>query len=197
MHEYKTARTIFSFCEFVAWCAFAIGIIVFLAGLGLGGSAGSGLFRGSSGLAAYVGALPGFSIMFLSILMVMFIQVGRAAVDTSERTGQLIRLNEEHLKIVKAQQRQMQQTLATGAVSQEAAKKPATPVKADAPSAAQPAPAFVAPTVAPAPPKPKPIEHLGRMIEVIEDGYRIDGNTFKHLDQAKGFIDSTTLVARR
>ncbi len=101
MHEYRTARTIFGFMEFVSWALVIIGVIVFLAGMSGGASMSRGF--GGSSLGALTGALPGIFLTIVGIMCVMLVQVGRATVDTAEMTGKLLKNSNEELKLLKSQ----------------------------------------------------------------------------------------------
>lgn len=232
MHEYRTARTIFGFVEFCAWGTVVVGGIVILAG-----AAGGGGLMGRGG--GILGALPGVFIVFLGILGVMLVQIGRASVDTAEMTGQMLNISKEQLRLAKAPQ-----------VAPKASPQPkpslAKPTSAPAPareqSSSQPSGANVTEyqgksieqrdglvfvgehcfgsiaaakrhidsiatpvalpiePVSPAPvavTDPNKLEHLGRRIEPVDGGWRVDGIRFATVEKARAHIEATTLRAER
>ena len=94
MRSYETARSLFSFLAFCAWSVVVIGGIVALIGLG----SVSSYAGGAAGLLA---AVPGFGIALAGLLLVAFVQIGRANVDTAEYTQQMLQIARDQLEVSK------------------------------------------------------------------------------------------------
>lgn len=90
MRSYEIARKYFSFLEFLAWSVVVIGVLIAVIG---GGSvsqyAGAGLFA----------MAPGIGISIAGILLVAFVQIGRATVDTAEYTQQMLKISRTQLEV--------------------------------------------------------------------------------------------------
>jgi hypothetical protein len=94
MRSYEVARTLFSFLAFCAWSIVVVGGLVALIGAGGGsryGGAGAGLLA----------MVPGLSIGIAGLLLVAFVQIGRATVDTAEYTQQMLKISRDQLEISK------------------------------------------------------------------------------------------------
>ncbi len=212
MHEYKTARSIFGFMEFCSWALVVVGVIVFLAGFAGG--------RALAGAAGMVGALPGLLMVFVGILSVMLVQIGRAAVDTAEMTGKLLNNSTEELAILKAQNARslaqsggMAKTVETPPAAVKSAP-PATPVPSsvrdeqprERPVAPTPAREAVAPPatnerIEPVFSTPASAErkllHNGKTIRITDDGAFVGMLRFNDVEPAKVFIDETLIPSER
>jgi hypothetical protein len=97
MYQYHTARTVFSFVEFVAWTAVVIGVVLIVKGLftfsepetfGGGGSTILGV------VLCFIGVISGM----LGLLTVVIVQVGRATVDTASLTSELLIVSQQQLQ---------------------------------------------------------------------------------------------------
>jgi hypothetical protein len=94
MRSYEVARTLFSFLAFCAWSIVVVGGLVALIGAGGGsryGGAGAGLLA----------MVPGLSIGIAGLLLVAFVQIGRATVDTAEYSQQMLKVARDQLEISK------------------------------------------------------------------------------------------------
>jgi hypothetical protein len=94
MRSYEVARTLFSFLAFCAWSIVVVGGLVALIGAGGGsryGGAGAGLLA----------MVPGLSIGIAGLLLVAFVQIGRAAVDTAEYSQQMLKVARDQLDVSK------------------------------------------------------------------------------------------------
>jgi len=92
MRSYEAARTLFSFLAFCAWSVVIIGVLVALIGAGGGsryGGAGAGLLA----------MAPGIGIGISGLILVAFVQMGRAGVDTAEYTQQMLKIARDQLEI--------------------------------------------------------------------------------------------------
>ena len=118
MQNYGTARSVFSFVEFVAWCAVIIGVIVALIAAGAAGKSG---FMGSArGATAFIAAMPGMLLAFLGFIGVLLCQTGRAAVDSAEYGQQMLKIARDQLDVSKQALRQSNDMVATFAALQPA-----------------------------------------------------------------------------
>ena len=94
MRSYEAARTLFSFLAFCAWSVVIIGVLVALIGAGGGsryGGAGAGLLA----------MVPGIGIGIAGLLLLAFVQMGRAGVDTAEYTQQMLKISRDQLDVSK------------------------------------------------------------------------------------------------
>ena len=82
MRSYEAARTYFSILGFLSWCVIGGGGIIAIVALGTVGQMSRSF--GGSPFAGLVGAAPGLGIMFLGFLGLVFVQIGRAGVDTGD-----------------------------------------------------------------------------------------------------------------
>lgn len=92
MRSYETARTLFSFLAFWAWCVVIAGVLVALvsaAGASQYGGAGAGLLA----------TAPGIGIGIAGLILVAFVQMGRATVDTAEYTQQMLKIARDQLEV--------------------------------------------------------------------------------------------------
>lgn len=213
MHEYRAARAVFGFAEFMAWVLFALGVVA-LVGAFLVATRGGFL----GGLAA---ALPAMAIILVALLIVVFIQVGRAGVDTSERVGRLIQINRDGFQYLKSQSAEVPSSfdLKSNPISTSAS---GAPVTADRETIAyngyeivvdeqekvwvgeqylisldaakryiDSGKAALAQAIQPTTESPqKQIEYRGTQIGAISGGYRIDGRQFLDLETAKAHVDA-------
>jgi hypothetical protein len=92
MRSYETARSLFSFLAFCAWSVVIIGVLVAVTG------AGSVSQYGGTG-AGLIAMVPGIGIGLLGLLLVAFVQMGRATVDTAEYTQQILKISRDQLEV--------------------------------------------------------------------------------------------------
>lgn len=92
MRSYDAARSLFSFLGFIAWAVVVTGVIVAL----IGAAGASKYGGGGAGLLAMV---PGIGIGITGFILVAFVQMGRATVDTAEYTQQMLKLSRDQLEI--------------------------------------------------------------------------------------------------
>lgn len=111
MQSYTTSRSIFSFVEFVSWVAVVLGVIGAIAAFSIAADSGFRQLRVLTGLMA---AAPFVVLSFLGLLSVLFVQVGRANVDTAKMTGQMLLLARKQTKMLEASYSNRDQTLAAG-----------------------------------------------------------------------------------
>lgn len=176
MHEYGTARGVLSFAEFLAWALVVGGAIIAIAGFSAG-SAVSGFGRGGGLLAGMMAALPGLGMSSLGLLVVVFVQIGRAGVDTSERVGRLIAINRDGFQYLKSENKELPKSFAHTA-SVVGNHAPATE------AASTPQPAVERPS------SNSTIEYKGRHIRVDERGVPwIGEQDYVSLEAAKAYVN--------
>ena len=192
MRSYQAARTFFSILGFLSWCIIVLGVIVVVIGMAAAGQTG----RGFGGPAmAGLAMLPfGIVIAFLGFLGLVFVQSGRANVDTAELTQQGLKIAREQLEISKQALKQGA-ILEQGYAALQAAKanlqtekpaastssysdaKPATDIRSNG-----------------APSSSDAIDHKGTTIRVVEAGYAVGDAVFDALDNAKAHIEGQVLT---
>lgn len=94
--QYGTARSLLSFAEFVAWIGILVGVAFafFAFDKGL-----HSIYGGTNIAAGVIASMPGAAIAFMGIIVVAFVQMGRAGIDTAEMTRELVTLNRRQLEI--------------------------------------------------------------------------------------------------
>lgn len=92
MRSYGAARSLFSFLAFMAWSVVVIGVIVALV-------SAAGASRYGSGGAGLLAMVPGLGIGIAGFILVAFVQMGRAAVDTAEYTQQMLKIARDQLEV--------------------------------------------------------------------------------------------------
>lgn len=197
MRSYEAARSLFSFLAFVAWSLVVIGVLIALvSAAGVSQYAGSG-----AGLFAMV---PGIGIGITGFILVAFIQMGRATVDTAEYTQQMLKIARDQLDVSK-QGLNQGKTLEQGF----AALKPMLEEKPTASFAnattetnnavesdtAGPGVAIAVET------EPEishevgeTIEYRGKNIRVVEAGYTFAATVFETLGKAKDRVDEDSFL---
>ena len=94
MRSYEAARSLYSFLEFIAWAVVVTGVIVALMG-----AAGASKYGGSA--AGLLAMVPGIGIGITGFILVAFVQMGRATVDTAEYSQQMLKLSRDQLEVSK------------------------------------------------------------------------------------------------
>ncbi|HCP81860.1 MAG TPA: hypothetical protein DIT67_09820 [Octadecabacter sp.] len=94
MRSYEAARSLFSFLAFIAWSVVVVGVLVALVSA-VGASKYGG---GGAGLLAMV---PGIGIGITGFILIAFVQMGRATVDTAEYTQQMLKTARDQLEVSK------------------------------------------------------------------------------------------------
>ena len=180
MRSYGAARTLFSIVAFIAWSIIIIGVLTALGGGGAAakfGNAGAGLFA----------MVPGISITIAGIFILVFVQIGRAGVDTAEYTQQMLKISRDQLEV--SRQALSHGKIASKSFSSLAAKPISEPKTA---SFSEPAQARK-PTPAPAPEPERlvdqKIDYHGRVIISNGQTHRVAHAEFKQLEHAKAHID--------
>lgn len=97
MRSYEAARSLFSFLGFCAWCVIIIGGILALVGVSAASQYGG--YRAPSGAAIFAGLLPGLALAMSGFLLLAFVQMGRASVDTAEYTQQMLKIARDQLEV--------------------------------------------------------------------------------------------------
>ena len=91
MRSYEAARNLFSFLTFCAWSVVALGVIVALM------SAENASRYGD--LATFMAMIPGVGVGMAGLIMIAFVQMGRAGVDTAEYTQQMLKISRDQLEV--------------------------------------------------------------------------------------------------
>lgn len=100
MHrQYAASRSVFSFVEIISWIAVIGGAVLAIVAFSLARQAG---FGGQNNAAGMLAAMPGIAIAFIALLAVVFVQVGRAGVDTAEMTGKMLKISREQLELTRS-----------------------------------------------------------------------------------------------
>jgi hypothetical protein len=97
MRSYEAARTYFSILGVISWIVIVLGGIVALISVAAVGQI-SREFGGSSA-AGLAGVAPGLVLMFAGFLGLVFVQIGRAGVDTAEYTQQMLKIARDQLEV--------------------------------------------------------------------------------------------------
>lgn len=182
MRSYETARFLFSFLAFCAWSVVILGVLVALIGAG-----GGSKFAGAS--AGLLAMAPGLGIVLSGLILVAFVQMGRANVDTAEYTQQMLKISREQLEVSKQSQR---------GPSHSPQKFPTTQ-KTEGSASSRP----ISDRIPRAPLKIEPvndpdvenghkdgwIEYKGKSIEVQNATYYLSGSIFTSLEQVQNAID--------
>lgn len=186
MRSYETARSLFSFLALCAWTVVAIGVLVAL----IGAAAGSQYGGAATGFLALA---LGAGVVVTGLILVAFVQMGRASVDTAEYTQQMLKVARYQLEISKQSQRG----------SNHSPQKLPTTQKTEGGSSS----ASISQRVSPAPLKVKQkiemvndpdvekghkdgwIEYKGQRVEVQNATYYLSGSIFTSLDQVQKAID--------
>ncbi len=92
MRSYEAARSLFGFLAFLAWAVVVIGGIAALI-------AGGGVTSHYGGGAAFLAMMPGIGLSLVGFILVAFVQMGRANVDTAEYTQQMLKIARDQLEV--------------------------------------------------------------------------------------------------
>jgi len=94
MRSYEAARRYFSIMGFGSWSVIIIGVLVALVSAG-------GVSQYAGGGVGLLAMLPGFGIVIVGFLLLVFVQIGRANVDTAEYTQQMLKIARDQLDVSK------------------------------------------------------------------------------------------------
>lgn len=194
MHEYRLARTLFGFAEFGGWATVISGVLIFIVGIGIGGNMGSSL--GGSTFGVYVGAFPGLIVTIVGLIMVLFVQIGRATVDTAQMTGKLLQNSNKELKILKAKDRGGVESLQPRKQMQSWSPPTGREKSAAEQKDTMPAIGRVEPTIS-TDPNLNSLMHNGKSIRMAEDGAFVGMLHFEDVEGAKQFIDQKLIPSER
>jgi hypothetical protein len=189
MRSYEVARKYLSFLEFGAWSIVVIGVIIAVIGAGGGsryGGVGAGLFAMG----------PGIGIGIAGLLLVAFVQMGRATVDTAEYTQQMLKISRDQLEVSKQSlklQSVVPQTFAAAAQTESAHEPKNSFAVSSTPSVEKSEPltsAKLERLKLPQAESPKEIvEYKGRKISVQGGKYIVGEKGFFEIGSAKRHID--------
>lgn len=189
MRSYETARSLFSFLAFCAWSVVIIGVLVALVGAG-----GGSRYGGGAGLLAMV---PGIGVGLAGLLLVAFVQMGRATVDTAEYTQQILKISRDQLE-VSTQGLKLQatapHTFATAAQTESAPEVKSSFASRAGNSSPQ---GRTVGTIAPDEPTDQSTIYRGKTIRDQKGKFFYRGIEFDTLLAAKDHIDSLALPLAR
>jgi hypothetical protein len=183
MRSYEAARTLFSFLAFSAWSVVVIGGLVALV-------SAAGVSQYGGGGAGMLAMVPGIGIGLTGFILVAFVQIGRATVDTAEYTQQMLKISRDQLEVSK-QGLKLQsagpQTFAAAA-QKNSGEKPKSSFANQVDKASPPTREITDP-------EPKQLNHettlyLGKTIEIESGSFLYNRIPFKTLLAAQKYIDS-------
>lgn len=183
MRSYEAARSLFSFLAFMAWSVVAIGVIVAFV-------SAAGVSRYGGGGAGLLAMVPGIGIGITGLILVAFVQMGRATVDTAEYTQQMLKISRDQLEVskqsLKAQSEVPKtfQAVAANETPQETKNSFADQVAKTSP------PGREIKGLEPEQPIDKSTMYKGKTIRAEQGKYLYGGIPFKTLLAAKEYIDS-------
>jgi hypothetical protein len=186
MRSYETARSLFSFLAFMAWSVVVIGVLVALIG-----AAGASQYGGSgAGLLAMV---PGIGIGITGLILVAFVQMGRATVDTAEYSQQILKVARDQLEVSRQGLKQGS-GIASGFTSADALPTQKNRFeRADVSGATRNGVVSDRPASIPAPPPPilegENINYMGKTITRERGVFLVGARSFKTLGLAKNFAE--------
>ena len=190
MRSYEAARSLYSFLEFIAWAVVVTGVIVALMG-----AAGASKYGGSA--AGLLAMVPGIGIGITGFILVAFVQMGRATVDTAEYTQQMLKLSRDQLEVSKQSlkaQNSAPQTFAAATQqgsNQEqkasfASQSNNTEISGRAPSGSEPDKILPEDTV-----------YRGKTIRADKGKFLYKGIPFDTLGAAKDYVDAFGVAPTR
>lgn len=90
--KYNAGRAVLTVAEFLNWVFVFIGAILVISGFSMGQSFGGSVFYG------FVGSIFGLVVVVLSLIGVCVVQSGKAQIDTTEMTRDMLSLQREHYR---------------------------------------------------------------------------------------------------
>ncbi|MBT2132360.1 hypothetical protein KKW20_14670 [Planktotalea lamellibrachiae] len=183
MRSYEAARSLFSFLAFLAWSVAVIGGVVALVS-----ASGASQYGGSgAGLLAMV---PGIGIAITGFLLVAFVQIGRANVDTAEYTQQMLKISRDQLDVSKQGLKLHSAAPQTfsAAAQREGAQDPKSSFAGQANEASQPGREIKEPKLEA--PVAKTTVYQGKTIRAEKGKFLYNGIPFNTLPEAEKYIDS-------
>ena len=182
MRSYEAARSLFSFLAFIAWSVIVIGVLVALA-------SATGASRYGGGAAGLIAMVPGIGIGITGFILVAFVQMGRATVDTAEYTQQMLKLSRDQLEVSKQSlklQNTAPQTL-TAVTQKESAQGSknsfANQLSTTSPTEGEPKGSKMVQ------PPAEGIVYQGRTIAVVDGSFHFAKMSFATLEKAQSYID--------
>lgn len=194
MRDYTTARSLFGLLQFIGWSVVVIGAIVALVGL-----TGAASMRNSiGGLLALTAITPGLSLALAGLLLVAFVEIGRAGIDTAQNTQEILTVAKEQLHFYKVRPASSSNRAAIASAAGASAKAPAEAAPAAA-AEPRPTPANAARAIGYAQTEHKTAaaveesvtRHVHRGIEIRQDGtnYLVGDRSFTSAWAAREHID--------
>ncbi len=95
-HEYHTGRSVVGFAEFLGWALLIVGVIVVFVAFSAG-------YKFGDWRSALLAAVPMLGIVAVALIAIVFAQMARAQMDTSQRVLRLIRINRDGFQYLRNQ----------------------------------------------------------------------------------------------
>jgi len=191
MRSYEAARSLFSILGSLSWAVIGVGGVAALIG------AGSAMKYGGLG-AGFLGMMPGISIAVYGFVLLAFVQIGRAVVDTAEYTQQMLKIARDQLEVSR-QSLNHNSTSSTGFADQKSKPKSThsdvgySATKTNPESSAKPL-QLKNQTPASWPKEPNNVltQYKGKSIEEKRGKFICNGVPFDTMDKAKNYVDNFT-----
>jgi hypothetical protein len=185
MRSYEAARSLFGFLSFLSWVVIIIGAI----GAVLGGGAGAEMMRyGGEFIGFMAGAVPGLILALMGFFGLVFAQFGRAGVDSAEYSQQSLQISREQLEVSRQSLRHGEEVKNGFASLKAQLVVPATASYAGQSGQTRDVAEVASQPVSGAS-YAKTINHNGRDIQQLAQGFRFAGMEFQTLDAARTYID--------
>jgi hypothetical protein len=183
MRSYQAARSLFAFLSFLSWV-----VIIFGGFAALFGAASEMMRYGDQFIGLMVGATPGLVLALLGFFGLVFAQIGRAGVDTAEYGQQSLQISREQLEVSRQSLRHGEEVKNGFASLKAQLVVPATATYAGQSGQTRDV-AEVASLPVSGATYVKTINHNGRDIQQLAQGFRFAGMEFQTLDAARTYID--------
>jgi len=183
MRSYEAARTLFGFLAFCAWSVVVIGLIsAMVTGTAVSQYAGSN--------AGFAAAIPGIGLAITGLLLLAFVQMGRASVDTAEYTQQMLKISRDQLEVSRQVLNQGNSSTSGFAGTIKKAKPSLRhSMYARTDQATNIANAHDSDAE-------REIQHNGFTIQDMGNCFQVDSRPFERIEHAKNYIDNILVPER-
>jgi len=182
MRSYEAARSLFSFLGFIAWSVVVFGVIGALI-------SAAGVSQYAGGGAGLIAMVPGIGIAITGFILVAFVQMGRATVDTAEYTQQMLKLSRDQLEVSKQGlklQYAVPQTFATAAQKETA---PESKSSFASQTSTSPPPEHAPKVINKDPPLVRKTVYRDKTITIADGSFHFAKMSFTSLEKAQQYID--------
>lgn len=181
IHEYKTARSICGFVEFIAWAGVVIAAILVIMAIGTASSARGGSF-------ALVALLPALWLALGSFLIIIIVQMTRATMDGSVAAQKnVIQGQKQHEELMRSLKDLAGRP--TGFSQSEPHRATQHKETSETPDSKDRGQLAARIPTSENQPATETMRHNGMSITVMNGEYRVFGIPHKTLDEAKAYID--------